>query len=51
MKEDLYTMKCGDRIKYSIWDVFKVPGGWIYSCDGGTSMFGVFIPFNKEFIN
>lgn len=49
MKQELYAMKLGEKIKFDIWDVWRVPGGWIFALDAGTSAITTFVPFNSEF--
>ena len=47
--ENLLTMKIGDRIKFDVWDIWRVPGGWIFGCDGGESgMVSIFVPYDTN---
>ncbi len=52
MKEELYAMKIGgERIRTpdGIWDIWRVPGGWIYGNAGMNHAGGVFVPFFREY--
>lgn len=44
-KKLMYEMKFGDMISVAGMDVYRVPGGWLYTCPS----FGVFVPFNNEY--
>ena len=49
--QELYKMKLGERIKYSIFDIWRVPGGWMFAIDGGDiGVTSTFVPFNNEFM-
>lgn len=49
--ETLYTMKLGDVIKFTFWDVVRVPGGWLFSLnDSQGGHIAQFIPFDNEFM-
>lgn len=39
-------MKLNDDLKIGGLEVRRVPGGWLYGCPS----FGVFVPFNNEFM-
>ena len=49
MNNELYTMKLGEKIKFDIWDVWRVPGGWLFALDTGADSLSQFVPFNNEF--
>lgn len=40
----LFKMNLGDRIKLDIWEVWRVPGGWIFANDSGPSTMCTFVP-------
>jgi hypothetical protein len=42
--KQLHEMKVGDRIKMDVWDVWRVPTGWVMAIDGGVGMTSVFVP-------
>lgn len=48
--KELYGMEPLDRITYSIFDVWRVPGGWLFGCDGGEGrgMVLEFVPYSKN---
>lgn len=37
-------MKTGDRIKLDIWDIWRMPTGWVMAVDSGSNMTSVFVP-------
>jgi hypothetical protein len=42
--EQLNNMKTGDRIKLDIWDIWRMPTGWVMAVDSGSNMTSVFVP-------
>ncbi len=45
--EKLYTMKLGELISVGVWEVTRVPGGWIFILTGSTAS-PVFVPFSDK---
>lgn len=52
--ENIYKMKLGERFKHDIFDIWRVPGGWIFGIDGGengiTTTFIPYIQFSHNFV-
>lgn len=49
--DGLYDMKFGDRARLNSFDVWRIPGGWLFSIRekmAGNSL--VFVPFDNEFM-
>jgi len=45
-------MELGAKIKFDdYWDVWRVPGGWIFAMDTGDKIMSQFVPFNNEFMS
>jgi hypothetical protein len=46
MKEELNKMEIGDRIKFDVWDVWRMPTGWVMAIDAGAGLgiTSVFVP-------
>jgi hypothetical protein len=41
----LNEMKIGEKIKLDIWDVWRMPTGWVMAIDGGVAFStSVFVP-------
>lgn len=49
--EELYNMKLHDTIDTGVYDILRVPGGWLYTLFGDKTTTTTFIPFNNEFLN
>lgn len=52
--DSLYNMKEGSVLNTGLYEILRVPGGWIYSRfeetgTGGYSISSCFVPFNNEF--
>lgn len=43
IEKELRSMQVGERMKFDIWDVWKVPGGWLFSMGTGESYHGTFV--------
>lgn len=44
--QKIYDMRLGDRVKYDLFDIWRVPSGWIFGCDGGESgITHIFVPY------
>jgi hypothetical protein len=46
MNEELQQMEVGDRIRMDVWDVWRMPTGWVITIDGTdvSAMTSVFVP-------
>jgi hypothetical protein len=43
----IYSMSFGEKRKLDNWDVYRVPGGWIFTDTQGG--FAEFVPYSEEF--
>ena len=51
MKNNIYRMELGERVKCDeVLDAWRVPGGWIFATGHQGTTFGVFVPWNGEFM-
>ena len=49
--EYIYKMKLGERFHKDLFDIWRVPGGWLFGIDGGdTGAVLEFVPFDNEFM-
>ena len=49
-EQELYNMKIGDKIGLDVFDVWRVPNGWIFGIDMGETATIQFVPSDNEVI-
>ena len=49
IRERLYNLKLFEVIRQSNFNVYRVPGGWIFYMYGNSSITSRFVPYSDEF--